>query len=224
MTDYAQITNFTAKDALNTGDPLKAVKGSDIDAEFAAISTAILSKYDSDNLATQAEAEAGSENTKVMTPLRVQQLLDAIIFSATKAKTATETVNNSTTLQDDEHITGLSLTAGATYLVFGVLSVALKAASDIKLLLVASSAPSVTSIGYQMNGATAGGISATQADNSTAAALASAGSDETVSIFVFGFITAGSAATLKLQWAQNSAVAEDTVMNVGSFVTALRVN
>jgi len=40
MTDYTKSVNFTAKDALSTGDPNKLVKGSDMDTEFDAIETA----------------------------------------------------------------------------------------------------------------------------------------------------------------------------------------
>ncbi len=47
MSDYTQITNFTAKDALASGDPLKIIKGSDVDAEFAAIAKAIETKANS---------------------------------------------------------------------------------------------------------------------------------------------------------------------------------
>jgi hypothetical protein len=44
MANYTKVTNFTAKDSLNSGDPNKVVKGSEIDTEFAAISTAIATK------------------------------------------------------------------------------------------------------------------------------------------------------------------------------------
>lgn len=44
MTDFTQTTYFAPKDALTTGDPLKIVKGTEIDVEFLAISTAITSK------------------------------------------------------------------------------------------------------------------------------------------------------------------------------------
>ena len=47
MSDYTQTTNFTAKDALAAGDPLKIIKGSDVDTEFAAIATAIATKANS---------------------------------------------------------------------------------------------------------------------------------------------------------------------------------
>ncbi len=47
MSNYTQITNFTAKDVLASGDPLKIIKGSDVDAEFAAIAKAIETKANS---------------------------------------------------------------------------------------------------------------------------------------------------------------------------------
>ena len=44
MSDYTKITNFTAKDALSSGNPSKKILGSLFDAEFNAIATAIASK------------------------------------------------------------------------------------------------------------------------------------------------------------------------------------
>lgn len=47
MSNYTKTTDFAAKDALSPGDPAKRVLGSQIDAEFVAIQTAINSKRDS---------------------------------------------------------------------------------------------------------------------------------------------------------------------------------
>jgi len=77
MADYTQITDFSAKDALSTGDPEKLILGADFDGEFTALATAISSKYDSTDIASQAEAEAETVNTKLITPLRVAQWADA---------------------------------------------------------------------------------------------------------------------------------------------------
>lgn len=46
MSDYTQSTDFSAKDALTTGDPNKKIQGADLDIELAAISSAIASKAD----------------------------------------------------------------------------------------------------------------------------------------------------------------------------------
>ena len=46
MSDYSRQNDFTAKDALTTGNPSKLIKGSEVDAEFDAALTAINSKVD----------------------------------------------------------------------------------------------------------------------------------------------------------------------------------
>lgn len=76
MSDYAQITDFSAKDALTSGDPEKLILGSDVDDELSAISVAVATKYDSNDLASQAQAEAEAINTVLLTPLRLAQWAD----------------------------------------------------------------------------------------------------------------------------------------------------
>ena len=46
MSDYTKSTNFATKDALPSGDPLKIVKGTEIDTEFNNIATAVATKAD----------------------------------------------------------------------------------------------------------------------------------------------------------------------------------
>ena len=46
MSDYTKSTNFASKDNLSSGNPLKIVKGTEIDTEFNNIQTAIATKAD----------------------------------------------------------------------------------------------------------------------------------------------------------------------------------
>lgn len=46
MTDYVKSTNFASKDSLAVGNPLKIVKGTEIDGEFNNIATAVATKAD----------------------------------------------------------------------------------------------------------------------------------------------------------------------------------
>ena len=48
MANYTPINNFTAKDALPPGDPLKRARGADIQAELNAIAAAIETKVSTD--------------------------------------------------------------------------------------------------------------------------------------------------------------------------------
>jgi len=49
MSNYTKTTNFAVKDSLATGNPSKKVKGTEIDAEFVAIASAVSSKADSND-------------------------------------------------------------------------------------------------------------------------------------------------------------------------------
>jgi hypothetical protein len=48
MSNYTQTTDFSAKDNLTSGNAAKVIKGSEVDAEFSAIATAISSKQEAD--------------------------------------------------------------------------------------------------------------------------------------------------------------------------------
>jgi hypothetical protein len=223
MSDYAQITTFVTKDALITGNPSKAVKGSELDAEFAAISTAVLSKFDSADLSDQTTAEAGTNNTALMTPLRVAQLVAAITSTVAKYKTAAETVSNSAALQDDDDLVNFSVAAAGAYKVHGILIVSIKAASDFKCALTFGSAP--TSLNVQFVGALttdSTSVRGYQTSSGTAVAFTTA-ADQTLVVLVDGMFVANAATTVKLQWAQNTAVAENTVMNIASFLELTKV-
>jgi hypothetical protein len=68
MADYTQITSFAPKDALTTGNPAKKIRGAEFDPEFAAIATAIQTKFDSSDIAANAEASALTGDSKLITP------------------------------------------------------------------------------------------------------------------------------------------------------------
>ncbi len=73
MSDYVKTTNFTAKDSLSTGDAEKLILGSDMDQEFDDLAVASATKYDSGDIASQAQAQAGTDNTVLITPLRAEE-------------------------------------------------------------------------------------------------------------------------------------------------------
>ena len=61
MSDYARQHDFSAKDALSSGDAAKLIKGSEVDAEFDAIVTAVATKHDG----TLAVANGGTGATSL---------------------------------------------------------------------------------------------------------------------------------------------------------------
>lgn len=72
MSDYTKSTNFASKDNLSSGNPLKIVKGAEIDTEFNNIATAIATKADLASPAltgtpTAPTASAGTVSTQIAT-------------------------------------------------------------------------------------------------------------------------------------------------------------
>lgn len=55
MTDYARVHDFSVKDGLSTGDPLKVIKGSEVDAEFDALVTHVATKVDEPSSPTEGD-------------------------------------------------------------------------------------------------------------------------------------------------------------------------
>ena len=72
MTEYVKSTNFASKDALATGNPLKIVKGTEIDTEFNNIATAVTTKADLlspvfTGIPTAPTAATGTSTTQLAT-------------------------------------------------------------------------------------------------------------------------------------------------------------
>lgn len=72
MTAYVKSTNFASKDSLASGNPLKIVKGTEIDIEFNNIATAVDSKADTTSptfsgIPLAPTASAGTNTTQVAT-------------------------------------------------------------------------------------------------------------------------------------------------------------
>jgi hypothetical protein len=83
MTDYVKSTNFASKDSLAIGNPLKIVKGTEIDAEFNNIAVAVATKADLNSPAlvgvpTAPTAAPGTNTVQVATTAFVQTALQTI--------------------------------------------------------------------------------------------------------------------------------------------------
>lgn len=74
---YTQVNDYSAKDALSSGNAEKIILGSDIDDELSGISTALNLKLDAGSVASQLEAEGGTDTESIMTPQGVQYWGDA---------------------------------------------------------------------------------------------------------------------------------------------------
>ena len=83
MSNYTKLTSYDTKDNLTTGDPLKRVKGTELDDEFDAIATAIATKADTTSPSfsgtpTVPTASFGNSTTQAASTAFVQAALAAM--------------------------------------------------------------------------------------------------------------------------------------------------
>ena len=108
MSDYTKSTNFATKDNLSSGNPLKIVKGTEIDTEFNNIATAIATKADlasptftgTPTLPTGTIAttqSAGSNTTTIATTAFVQAAI-ALLYPVGSIYTNASVSTNPATL------------------------------------------------------------------------------------------------------------------------------
>jgi hypothetical protein len=86
MSNYTKATNFASKDGLSTGNPAKVIKGTEIDAEYTAIASAISSKADSNSPTLTGTplaptASAGTSTTQIATTAFVATAISTSIPS-----------------------------------------------------------------------------------------------------------------------------------------------
>ncbi len=129
MSNYTKATNFASKDALSTGNPSKVIKGTEIDAEYTAIASAISSKADSNSptftgTPLAPTAASGTSTTQIASTAFVSAAVAAafpsggiIIWSGSASAIPTGWVlcngSNSTPDLRDRFVVG----AGSTYAV-----------------------------------------------------------------------------------------------------------
>jgi len=109
LSDYTKATNFASKDSLSSGNPLKIVKGTEIDTEFNSIATAVASKADLASptftgspvlpTGTTATTQTSTDSsTKLATTAFVQTVLQALYPVGTVYTNATSSTNPATLL------------------------------------------------------------------------------------------------------------------------------
>lgn len=111
MTDYVKSTNFASKDSLAIGNPLKIVKGTEMDSEFNNIATAVSTKADIvsptfTGVPAAPTATAGTNTTQVATTAFVGTAVSNAVTAYDTALTV------STSQIEDGAVTNAKLAGG----------------------------------------------------------------------------------------------------------------
>lgn len=121
MANYTKTTNFLIKDSYASGNPDKVVKGSEIDAEFVNISTAIASKANTDSpiftgtpIYSGAPIAAGTNTSQLATTAFVT----SVYPSQANSYTGVQTFRNTTF----EIVDATDITKKATFTASGITS------------------------------------------------------------------------------------------------------
>jgi hypothetical protein len=159
MSNYTQTTNFATKDALASGNPLKVVKGTEINTEFANIATAVATKLDDGGAINNTTIGATTPSTGAFTTLSatgvttlsnvVLPIIDNIKLGYTTTATAAGTTTLTSASKNQQYFTGTTtqtvvlpvtstLALGLSYLIVndstGVVTVQSSGANTITLI------------------------------------------------------------------------------------------
>ena len=120
MTAYTKSTNFATKDTLTSGDPLKIVKGTEINTEFDNIATAVNSKTDTASptftgtVTTPILSVTGVSTLTGVATLTAQPILSSLTASKPVFTDASKGLVSTGTLGADQGGTGVANNAAMT--------------------------------------------------------------------------------------------------------------
>jgi hypothetical protein len=114
MSNYTQTTNFATKDALASGNPLKIVKGTEINTEFANIATAVATKADTASPTFTGTVTIPTLAVTGVATLTSQPILSSLTASKPVFTDASKGLVSTGTLGADQGGTGVANNAAMT--------------------------------------------------------------------------------------------------------------
>jgi len=114
MTNYTKSTNFATKDTLTSGDPLKIVKGTEINTEFDNISTAIATKADTASPTFTGTVTIPTLSVSGTSTLTSQPILSSLTASKPVFTDSSKGLVSTGTLGADQGGTGVANNAAMT--------------------------------------------------------------------------------------------------------------
>lgn len=163
MTNYTKSTNFATKDTLTSGDPLKIVKGTEINTEFDNIATAVNSKSD-----TASPTFTGTVTTPILSVTGASTFGTTITYGGVTLTAAVTGTGKMVLDTSPTLVTPVLGVASAT----SVNKVALTAPATSATLTIADGASLVTSGAYSLTLTSTAATNVTLPTTGTLATLA----------------------------------------------------
>ena len=163
MTNYTKSTNFATKDTLTSGDPLKIVKGTEINTEFDNIATAVNSKSD-----TASPTFTGTVTTSILSVTGASTFGTTITYGGVTLTAAVTGTGKMVLDTSPTLVTPVLGVASAT----SVNKVALTAPATSATLTIADGASLVTSGAYSLTLTSTAATNVTLPTTGTLATLA----------------------------------------------------
>lgn len=134
-------------------------------------------------------------------------------------KSANETVNNTAVLQNDDALS-FAVAAGETWSIRALIAYTSNTTADFKLSFTWPSAAGALIATYD----TAASATVSRITfNSSGTTASIPGRTTESAIIMFGHLRFTGAGTVQLQWAQNTANASNTTVNIGSYIIGTRL-
>ncbi len=162
MSNYVQITSFGPKDSLSTGDANKKIVGSQFDAEFAAIATAIASKKE-----TVSQSDVTAHQAALT--IAETQITDGAVLARVGAN---ETITGTWTFSNLPSVTGATIWTSANDGASSGLNADLLDGSELSAILSRSNHTGTQAAGTITGLATSATTDTTNASNISSGTLA----------------------------------------------------
>lgn len=217
MSNYTKTVDFAAKDALVTGNPSKAGRGSEVGTEFDNIAISIATKEDVANKGAPSGYAALDSGSK----LSSTNLPTTVSTAYWVCKTADTSKSSNITLADDPHLV-IAIPAIGTYMVNLVAYTSFNG-GGLQVRMNYTGSIGSTSRFFAGGIQLAANYGATASYNSTL--VWSTTTTSAVDYLAFqGFLIATSTGTLSLQWAQTTNVAPSSTIFQGASLLARKVS
>jgi hypothetical protein len=215
--DHDALSGFVANEHIDW----TAVGGEDIQEDRILLATETV--VGGLEVATQAEADAGILDTKIITPAKLSASVGEAL-GETKVKTADKDITSNTSEEDDNHLAGWALDVNSIYMVHGFLYYEQDGGNFRFGFSISAGFHADDVLTFTVSDASALHLGAT-VDLQSGSVIVGPADNQRTGMTLDGFIQthATIAATVSFEWAQSTSDPDPTTLKAGSWITFTKI-